>query len=969
MTTRPSRREEFEIAVVCALPLEYDAVALAFDEFWGDHSDMYGRAKGDPNTYSNGRIGRYNVVLALLPNMDKENPASATARLRSSYTGLRLVFLTGICSGVPSPRSDQEIVLGDVVISTTIVQYDYSPQHPDNFTLRNTVYDNLGRFNKDIRPLLATFRTNVGRERLQRGALQFLRQIQENAAGERKQQARYHRPNASEDNLFNPEYQHKHLDPSDCGCVEHACEAAQAASCNELRCDTAQLVSRERLDTIQDSGQHDKKGDDQLKIHFGCIGSGNVVLKSGEDRDRIARKHGIIAFEMEGADMWDDLPCIVVKGVCDYADGHKNKRWQAYAAATPASVLKALLARYVQPDKPASDHSSAGTSPTQSSSSRPIFHGLTTGKYAIGGQHVSGGATNITFHAQGRNDEAEKLSTEVLGLYHEVLDNRQLDTIRSLANLAVTYHDQGRYEEAQKIVTEALYVSSLNGHVEVVKFLLERGADVTVATNDGRTPLYTASQNGHPEIIKLLLDKGADITVVTKHGQTPLHAASENSHPEVVRLLIELGSDINTATNNGLTPLHLASENGHPEVVRLLIELGADTTVVTKHGQTPLHAASENSHPEVVRLLIELGSDINTATNNGLTPLHLASENGHPEVVRLLIELGADTTVVTKHGQTPLHLASENSHPEVVRLLVELGSDIIAATNDGRTPLYIASQNGHFEVVKLLIDKGADIATATKKGRIPLDAASLGAYYGNALQAASRAGHENIVQMLLGKGADVSAQGDKHGKTLQAEFRGGHQAPETKDLGVCEQFAEILYGDAQIQAFCNKVLRSHDSDIFHHRFNKIIMRYLRDLRRSTKSDLCLRIICILTRMERQRQITKSIIGLANANDGGNDEARRLEYEVQRSRLQEGKQADHDSTENHGPEFGKVEVEVLRLTESEESDQEVESGESSDDSDVEVVGSLQRDEIKSVPNLNLESTLMIRMDSIKYHYDD
>ncbi|KAH7302954.1 hypothetical protein B0I35DRAFT_365815 [Stachybotrys elegans] len=69
-------------------------------------------------------------------------------------------------------------------------------------------------------------------------------------------------------------------------------------------------------------------------------------MKSGEDRDRIAAEHDLIAFEMEGAGAWDEVPCIVVKGICDYADSHKNKAWQDFAAATAASVAKAILARY-----------------------------------------------------------------------------------------------------------------------------------------------------------------------------------------------------------------------------------------------------------------------------------------------------------------------------------------------------------------------------------------------------------------------------------------------------------------------------------------------------------------------------------------------------------------------------------------------------------------------------------------------
>lgn len=79
------------------------------------------------------------------------------------------------------------------------------------------------------------------------------------------------------------------------------------------------------------------------KVHFGLVASGNVVMKSGEDRDQIAEKEKVIAFEMEGAGVWDTLPCLIIKGVCDYADSHKSKRWLNYAAVSAAACVKAFL--------------------------------------------------------------------------------------------------------------------------------------------------------------------------------------------------------------------------------------------------------------------------------------------------------------------------------------------------------------------------------------------------------------------------------------------------------------------------------------------------------------------------------------------------------------------------------------------------------------------------------------------------
>jgi nucleoside phosphorylase len=79
------------------------------------------------------------------------------------------------------------------------------------------------------------------------------------------------------------------------------------------------------------------------KVHFGLVASGDIVKKCGEDRDQIAAKEQVIAFEMEGAGVSETLPCLIVKGVCDYADSHKSKRWQNYAAVSAAACMKAFL--------------------------------------------------------------------------------------------------------------------------------------------------------------------------------------------------------------------------------------------------------------------------------------------------------------------------------------------------------------------------------------------------------------------------------------------------------------------------------------------------------------------------------------------------------------------------------------------------------------------------------------------------
>jgi nucleoside phosphorylase len=347
----PSRREDFQIAIICALPLEYDAVVLLFDQLWDEEGEQYGSSQRDTTTYTTGRIGNYDVVLALLPNVGKATAARIAANVCTIYSGLKLAFLVGICSGVPSTGAD-EALLGDVVISKTIIQYDFGRQYPNAFVAKDTVDDNLGRPNKDIRGLIASFETEFGRERLRRKAGEYLKDLQ-SAAVQKRRRYTYQYPGAAEDKLFAAAYRHKHRAPQSCGICEaetdDCCERAARTSCTELNCDEGQLVPREHLKI-----RHTLEPEDVQcpEILIGRIASGDCLMKSGEHRDRIAGQQSVIAFEMEGAGVWDEVPCIIVKGIWNYADSHINEKWQPFAAATAASVMKAVLGRYARTDSP-----------------------------------------------------------------------------------------------------------------------------------------------------------------------------------------------------------------------------------------------------------------------------------------------------------------------------------------------------------------------------------------------------------------------------------------------------------------------------------------------------------------------------------------------------------------------------------------------------------------------------------------
>lgn len=312
---RPTTRLGFHIAIICALTIEADAVEALFDHHWDDDGPHYDKAPGDPNAYSTGSIGRHNVVLAYMPGMGRANSAAVAAHCGASFPNIKLVLVVGICGAVPFvPGGNTEIVLGDVILSNGVIQYDLGRRLPERFIRKNTLLESLGRPNPEIRALLAKLEGIRGRKMLRSKMAGYLDELQK----EPELEAIY--PGVAHDKLFDATYRH----------------ISDGKTCEECGC-SGGLIQRRRFN--QDIPQP--------AVHLGLIASGDTVMKSGEVRDDIARQESVIGFEMEGAGVWDTFPCIVIKGACDYADSHKTKVWQRYAASTAAACTKAFLEHWV----------------------------------------------------------------------------------------------------------------------------------------------------------------------------------------------------------------------------------------------------------------------------------------------------------------------------------------------------------------------------------------------------------------------------------------------------------------------------------------------------------------------------------------------------------------------------------------------------------------------------------------------
>lgn len=354
---RPESRDEFEIAIICALPVEWNAVEALMEEDYEEGEFSYRKKDGDRNAYTTGWLGNQHVVLVYMPSMGMAPSAAVATQLRSSFKNIKAAFLVGICGGVPKTPAREEIVLGDVIISASVIQVDFGQQYPH----QKQAEDRLSRASPEIRAFVGKLSGYLASTRLKAKINAYSSEIcsQDKFSG-----SAY--PGPEKDQLYQVDYVHKHWKQGVCSicdkCIEpgdEVCDEALTASCAELGCEATNLVERTRLREAigtrlskNQSSTTKMQEARQACIHFGRIACSNQVRKSGLDRDRIAAHEGVIGFEMESAGLWDYIPTIVIKSVCDYADSHKDKRWQLYAARTAAACTKAVLEEWRNVDGP-----------------------------------------------------------------------------------------------------------------------------------------------------------------------------------------------------------------------------------------------------------------------------------------------------------------------------------------------------------------------------------------------------------------------------------------------------------------------------------------------------------------------------------------------------------------------------------------------------------------------------------------
>ncbi|KAM3207144.1 hypothetical protein ACQJBY_062388 [Aegilops geniculata] len=221
-----------------------------------------------------------------------------------------------------------------------------------------------------------------------------------------------------------------------------------------------------------------------------------------------------------------------------------------------------------------------------------------------------------------------------------------------------------------------LHFAACKGSLEICKFLVEEsGLDVDSASKTGETPMVYAALAGKVQVMRYLLDHGADPAVRDDNGSTPLHYAAEEGHHEAVRLLLSKGVPVDPVDHRG-APLHLAVAKDRVEVVKLLLEHGADLNKLVNHILTPLLMAVIRNSLKCLKLLIEAGADLNACGNSGPTPLTQAVDDGSTDFVKLLLEAGADPNIPSEHGAIPVEQAAVHGRRDLVEVLFPMTEPI-----------------------------------------------------------------------------------------------------------------------------------------------------------------------------------------------------------------------------------------------------------------------------------------------------
>lgn len=323
----------YTVGVICALSVERLAVCSFLE---AEHARLTSQSVDDNNDYTLGQIGEHNVVVAGLPlgRYGTTNAAIVARDMIRTFPNIRIGLMVGIGGGAPS--DDHDIRLGDVVVGASkngkngLLQYDFEK------TIQNRKFQRVETRNNT--PLVMQNAIGALEVDYAWKGHQLQKLMQDVLKANKRMKRQYKKPATDSDILYWPDYVHP--------------EEPHTACSEPCSRDPEHIVPRPALvdSDEEDDSDADEIPRDDPTIHYGLIASANQLMKNAGIRDSLAKEAGVLCFEMEAAGLQDHFPCLIIRGICDYSDTHKNDRWHGYAAMVAAAYAKDLLTR-IPPNK------------------------------------------------------------------------------------------------------------------------------------------------------------------------------------------------------------------------------------------------------------------------------------------------------------------------------------------------------------------------------------------------------------------------------------------------------------------------------------------------------------------------------------------------------------------------------------------------------------------------------------------
>jgi len=275
-----------------------------------------------------------------------------------------------------------------------------------------------------------------------------------------------------------------------------------------------------------------------------------------------------------------------------------------------------------------------------------------------------------------QQDEEEKAEeTPSAEAFIEAVRAGQLEEVQRLLDAGADVNATGNATSGSWWYNQAPAITHavLTDHSDVVRLLIAHGADLNMGEKGyGDTALHTAAHLNNVEIVKILLESGADPNPYSKHKdwETPLHYAAEAGAVEAIQALVDSGIDVDTRKDQGLSALLNTLKTGRPDfttkVVTVLLDNGADPNLTDERGNSALHFAAAKGMTEVIPNLIENKANIDLQNGIGDTPLHRAAKSNKVEAVSLLIQYGADLNKENNKGETALDVATRDDIVDIL---------------------------------------------------------------------------------------------------------------------------------------------------------------------------------------------------------------------------------------------------------------------------------------------------------------